>query len=252
MPRLYPGVLTDKDVEMIARYLKTTVFQCNSTSPPQSCAPAGKPSSGGTKAWRAVYSVLTSPRCINCHPVVSPNLPHFPPTVDNSSYPQDYPRQGDDRHPHYYGVLRGDDASPNPDGTPNPNSSGIGTPFERCTSCHGTKNDPVTGIPGSVDPKHPDVPFWVLSPRVVAWESAPGVPFTGPELCAQLKDPNRNGHRDLAQLLDHITNDNFVNWAFDPGIRPNGEARTTPPINHPALNQAFQQWINEGAPCPRN
>jgi hypothetical protein len=111
-------------------------------------------------------------------------------------------------------------------------------------------NDAKTGIPGSVDPMHPGIPFWELAPAVVAWESAPGVPFTGPELCAQLKDPARNGHRSLADLLKHLTDDNFVNWAFNPGIRPNGEARTTPPISHDALVQAFQKWMDEGAPCP--
>ena len=36
----------------------------------------------GLAAWGQVYSVLTSPRCINCH------------TATN------YPQQGDDRHRH--------------------------------------------------------------------------------------------------------------------------------------------------------
>jgi hypothetical protein len=67
MPRLYPGVLTDEEVEMIAAYLKTDVFMCGPNEP-QSCAPPGKPMTGGTPAWQAIYSVLTSPRCINCHP----------------------------------------------------------------------------------------------------------------------------------------------------------------------------------------
>jgi mono/diheme cytochrome c family protein len=96
MPHLYPGVLQDKDVELIAKYLRTSVFHCDRTNPPppHSCNPPSQPTSGGTSAWKAVYSVLTSPRCINCHPVKSPSLPTYPGTVDNSSYPQDYPRQG--------------------------------------------------------------------------------------------------------------------------------------------------------------
>jgi alcohol dehydrogenase (cytochrome c) len=247
MPRLYPGVLQDKDVELIAEFLKTSVFNCGPNEP-QSCQPPPQPMSGGTPAWQAVYFVLTSPRCINCHPVVSPNLAHFPGTVDNSGYPQDYPRQGDDRHPHYFGVLRGDMAPLDVV----PNGAGMGPPFERCTFCHGSQNDPVTGIPGTVDPhgKDPTAPFWALAPVAMAWESAPGVPFTGPQLCAQLKDPTRNGNRSLSDLLDHLTNEPLVNWSFNPGTRPNGEARTTPPISHDALIEAFKKWMAEGAPCP--
>src|SRR6266700_4410356 len=43
----------------------------------------------GLAAWEQVYSVLTSPRCINCH------------TATN------YPQQGDDRHRHFANVIRG-------------------------------------------------------------------------------------------------------------------------------------------------
>ena len=106
MPHLYPGVLTEEEVELIAGALRTGVFNCDSTDPanppPQSCKPPGKPATGGTQAWRAIYSVLTSPRCLNCHPVASSKLKPY------QGFPQDYPRQGDDRHPHYYTVLRGD------------------------------------------------------------------------------------------------------------------------------------------------
>jgi alcohol dehydrogenase (cytochrome c) len=255
MPHLYPGVLEDKDVELIAEYLGTKIFNCGPNAP-QSCALPAKPTSGGTQAWRAVYSVLTSPRCINCHPVSSPYLPHYPPTTDNSGFEQDYPRQGDDRHPHYYGVLRGEIfAFPTAEGTDTV-YPGMGPPFERCISCHGNHNDPVTGIPGTFDPLHPGpdpanpAPFWALAPAKMAWESTPGVPFTGPQLCAQLKDKERNGNRKLADTLHHLETEPLILWSFNPGTRPNGEARTTPPISHDALIQAFTRWIAEGAPCP--
>src|ERR1051325_6270829 len=42
----------------------------------------------GLAAWGQVYSVLTHPRCINCH------------TATN------YPQQGDDRHRHVANVVR--------------------------------------------------------------------------------------------------------------------------------------------------
>jgi cytochrome c553 len=233
MPRLYPGLMDDNDVQMIAEYLKTNVFKCGPKEI-QSCEPPTKPKTGGTAEWRNIYSVLTSPRCINCHPVSS-NLPTY------AGYPQDYPRQGDDRHPHYYSVLRGDVAA---------NGAGMGTPFERCTSCHGIKNDPKTGIPGTTNPASPDLPFWELAPAAMAWEAAPGVPLDGAELCARLKDPTRNGNRSLSDLLEHLKNEPLVNWAWNPGTRLNGEARTTPPISHAVLIEEFQKWMADDAPCP--
>jgi hypothetical protein len=84
----------------------------------------------------------------------------------------------------------------------------------------------------------------------MAWESSPGNPLTGAELCAQLKDPARNGGRDLQALLHHIETEPLVLWAWDPGTRLNGEARTTPPLGHEEFVDTFVRWIDAGAPCP--
>jgi alcohol dehydrogenase (cytochrome c) len=250
MPRLYPGVLTDDEVELIAGYLKTAVFQCDSINPPppQNCSAPAKPMSGGTPAWQAIYSVLTSPRCINCHPVASPALPGF------YGYPQDCPRQTDNRHPHYYTVLRGDTfpfETAEGTGVVYP---GMGTPFERCTFCHGSQNDPVTGIPGTTNPDstNPTAPFWALAPASMAWESTPGVPLSGPQLCANLLNKQLNGNRDPPDILHHLATEPLVKWSYNPGIGQNGKPRTTPPISQAALVQEFQQWIAEGTPCPSN
>ncbi|MGC2202032.1 MAG: hypothetical protein WA633_18090, partial [Stellaceae bacterium] len=251
MPRLYPGVLTEKEVEMIADYLKTNVFKCG-PGEPQSCEPPAKPVTGGTPAWRAIYSVLTSPRCINCHPVASPKLdPYLFNPATNAGYPQDYPRQGDDRHPHYYTVLRGDVVEfPTAEKTGTV-YIGTGTDFEHCTFCHGSKNDPVTGIPGTTNPDiNPGQPFWAMAPASMAWESEPGVPLTGVQLCASLLDITKNGNRTPDQLLHHITTEPLVLWSFNPGTRPNGEERTKPPLSHAEFVQAFKQWIKESTPCP--
>jgi hypothetical protein len=110
----------------------------------------------------------------------------------------------------------------------------------------------VTGIPGTANPSNPGKPFWFMAPASMAWETAPGVPMTGAELCAQLKDKSRNGNRGLKDLLHHITDEPLVNWSFNPGTRPNGEARTLPPISHAELIAVFQHWMEEGAPCPAN
>ena len=103
MPRLYPGVVNDDDVRLLAEWFRTDLFKCGSPDALQSGEAPRQPTSGGTKEWQAIYSVLTSPRCMNCHPVASPKLPLF-----LGLFPQDYPRQGDDRHPHYYSVVRGE------------------------------------------------------------------------------------------------------------------------------------------------
>jgi hypothetical protein len=240
MPRVYPGLLEEEDVDLIAKYLRTAVFKCGQPGG-ESCKPPSEPSSGGTRAWRAVYSVLTSPRCINCHP----GSPASPITVPGwPEHSMDYPRQGDDRHPHYYFVFRGPEVDPITQ-----HLTGKGAPFGRCEFCHGTENDPKTGIPGATDPKTGKT-IWHLAPVEMAWETSPGVPMTGAELCAQIKDPASNGGRDAEQLLHHVDTEPLVLWSWNPGTRPNGEQRTTPPGSHYQFVKAFEKWIDEGLPCP--
>ena len=89
-PKLYPGLLTDDDVELLVGYFKTLnfPFQPGYT----------RPTSGGTAGWPEIYSVLTHPRCINCHT-------QAPAVLNNTNLR--FPRQGDDRHPHLFGVVAG-------------------------------------------------------------------------------------------------------------------------------------------------
>ena len=79
----------------------------------------------GLAAWEQVYSVLTHPRCINCHTATA------------------YPQQGDDRQRHFANVVRG------PEGT--------GVPGLHCASCHQETNADSTGVPGGHN--------WHLAPR---------------------------------------------------------------------------------------
>src|SRR5712692_7369810 len=85
---------------------------------------------GGLAAWQQVYSVLTHPRCINCH------------TATN------YPQQGDDRHPHLFNVVRG--------------QTGMGVPAFTCATCHQRANADATGVPGA--------PGWHLAPLSMQWQ----------------------------------------------------------------------------------
>jgi alcohol dehydrogenase (cytochrome c) len=213
MPILYPGLLEDKDVEMIAAHIKTLASGQNAKLPKDQQLPTSRyvqPTTGGSKEWQTVYSVLTSPRCINCH------------TATN------YPTQGDERHPHVFTIVRGADDH--------------GAPVGRCDACHGDTNNAATGVPGRS--------AWHIAPRVMSWESAPGVAMTGPELCAQLKDRNRNGSRSLGQLVEHVEKEHLVLWSWDPGTRWNGDRRKTPPVSHEEFVKAFRAWVDAGAPCP--
>src|ERR1044071_7044001 len=95
-----------------------------------SLSQAAKPEAPGLAAWDQVYSVLISPRCINCH------------TATN------YPEQGDDRHRHFANVIRGPEGS--------------GVPGLNCISCHQEANADSTGVPGG--------PNWHLAPLSMRWQ----------------------------------------------------------------------------------
>jgi hypothetical protein len=153
---------------------------------------------------------ISSPICMNCHTST------------------DYPRQTEDRRRHLWDAVRGSDDQ--------------GADILRCSTCHGDENNSLKGIPGA--------PGWRLAPVTMAWESAPGVPLSTHDLCARLKDTTRNGNRDLAGLTEHMEHEPLVNWAWNPGVRPNGEDRLTPPLSHEAFVAVFKERAEAGAPCP--
>ena len=82
-------------------------------------------------AFEQMASVMTSPRCENCHTVTG------------------FPRQGDDRHPHRLNVMRGKD--------------GRGMAAMGCSTCHGRTNNSDSGVPGADDD-------WRLAPLRMGWE----------------------------------------------------------------------------------
>lgn len=73
--------------------------------------------------------VLTSPRCLNCHPAT------------------DRPTQTDRMRPHEPWVVRGAD--------------GFGAPGMRCGTCHRGENFGAAGVPGH--------PMWHLAPASMGW-----------------------------------------------------------------------------------
>ena len=131
----------------------------------------------------------------------------------------DVPRQTDLQLPHFPAVARGAD--------------GHGIIGMRCNACHQDTNQ-ASGIPGA---QH-----WGLAPRSMAWAG-----LNDQELAEQLKDPRRNGNRTLAQLIEHVTSEPLVCWAFQPG----GD-REPPPLTHEQFIQRFKDWVAAGAPSPQS
>lgn len=143
------------------------------------------------------------------------------PRCQNCHPAGDAPLQGDDSHVHLQNVKRGAD--------------GHGVYGMRCDTCHQTKN-----LSGEHMP--PGSPKWSLpSPeqKMVFVGRSPG------ELCRQLQDPKQNGGRTLAALLDHVTNDDLVGWAWNPG-----DGRTLPPLSRVETAAQVKVWVEGGAACP--
>jgi cytochrome c553 len=82
------------------------------------------------EAFNWMMDVLTHQRCVNCHP------------NDN------IPKQGNDRHPHYFGMARGEDDK--------------GFQATNCNTCHNSENNTYSGVPGA--------PHWSLAPARMGWE----------------------------------------------------------------------------------
>jgi len=155
--------------------------------------------------YNMMMDVLTHQRCMNCHP--SDNIP----------------KQGDDSHPHYFGMERGKDDH--------------GFEATNCYTCHQSENNLNSGVPGA--------PHWALAPASMAWEG-----LTRQEIAERLLDKNTNGNRSHEELVEHMTEDDLVLWAWEPGIRANGEQRTLPPVSKKDFKKAVENWFANGAVIP--
>jgi hypothetical protein len=130
----------------------------------------------------------------------------------------DRPRQGDSGRLHQPPVERGAD--------------GFGLPALRCSICHLQANFEPARMPGD--------PQWHLAPRQMGWEGE-----TLGEICAQLKDPKRNGGRSLDDLVHHIGGDTLVGWAWAPGF-----GRAPAPGTQEQAGALAEAWVKTGAACP--
>jgi cytochrome c5 len=175
------------------------------TAPPTN---PGRPNdtAAGVAAFETVRAVFQHPRCQNCHPA------------------GDAPLQGEEGRPHAMNVQRG--------------PAGRGMVGEECTTCHGPANPPSNyGLhipPGVSDGWHMPTP----EEKLVFVGVAPGA------LCEQIKDPARNGGKDMAALRAHLDTP-LVMWGWDPGFGRD-------PVSTPYATfiAAWETWAAAGAPCP--
>jgi hypothetical protein len=65
------------------------------------------------------------------------------------------------------------------------------------------------------------------------------------EICAQLKDPGRNGGRNLTLLHEHLATDDLVAWGWNPGL-----GRDPAPGTQARLGELIKAWIDTRAQCP--
>lgn len=169
---------------------------------------AGEPGrrAAALAAFDTVQTVLQHPRCQNCH------------------IPGDSPLQLDAGVAHAQNVQRGPD--------------GKGVPGLPCATCHAESNPPASYGPHMP----PGAPNWHLPPpeRKMVF-----IGLSKADLCATVKDPQRNGGKDLAALLEHVSHDKLVLWGWAPGV-----GRAPVSIPHDAFVASVKTWIGGGAPCP--
>ncbi len=161
----------------------------------------------GLPEWEKIYAVFSHPRCANCH--VEDEHPRW----SGAHY-------GETRN-HGFNVQRGTD------------ESGFGNPGLRCTTCHFESNSKVLhGPPGAEN--------WHLAPAEMVWWQK-----SSAEICAQIKDPERNGGRTLEEIAVHVRDDGLVGWGWAPG-----PGREPAPGSAEETFAALERWNAAGAPCP--
>lgn len=133
----------------------------------------------------------------------------------------DRPTQTDKMRPHIPLVVRGD--------------GGMGAAGGlACNTCHHDTNYDAANVPGH--------PKWHLAPAEMAWQGK-----SLGQICEQIKDPARNGGKDIAGIVKHMAEDDLVGWGWAPGGN-----RTPAPGTQKEFGDLFKAWAEAGAACPKS
>jgi hypothetical protein len=100
-------------------------------------------------------------------------------------------------------------------------------------------------LPNDATPSPPHAGVdWQLAPVEFIWFGK-----SGAEICAQLRDPKRNGGRDAVGLLKHLRHDASLNGFIPRGWEP-GAGRSIPPGTFEDHVKDMALWGAAGQPCP--
>lgn len=175
--------------------------------------PAAATEAEGLEAWARIYEVASHPRCSNCHTGASDR-----PMWSGPSYGK--------TRVHGMNIRAGE--------------SRIGAEYIPCQTCHTTKSedwDNANAMPHTA----PRVAmFWQLAPVEADWFGRSSV-----QICEQLRDPARNGDRDMLALAEHLDHDLILHWAWNPG----GGREPAPYSLQEHVNDILI-WGVAGMPCP--
>ncbi len=167
-------------------------------------------SEDGLAAWDRIYQVTSHPRCSNCH-VGASNVPMW-----------SGPSYGGKPRPHGMNVNAGE--------------SRIGAEYVLCSTCHAYREVTGTRLPHAAPQVAAD---WRLAPVEAEWFGK-----SSDYICAQLRDPARNGDRSYLDVAAHLEHDVILHWAWDPGAK-----REPAPFSLQEHVNDILAWGAAGMPC---
>ena len=163
----------------------------------------------GLAAWDRIYEVASHPRCSNCHVGASDR-----PMWSGPSYGR--------TRVHGMNIQAGE--------------SRIGAETIPCRTCHVTNGTGGTDLPHMA----PQVSAaWQLPPVEADWFGK-----SSDEICAQLRDPDRNDGRTFLEIADHLGHDVILHWAWTPG-----GGREPAPYSLQEHTNDVLAWGVAGMPC---
>lgn len=132
----------------------------------------------------------------------------------------DFPRQGDHGYRHTMNVRRG--------------PFGDGIAAVKCSTCHQDHN-----LAGEHMP--PGAPDWRMpsADTPMIWQG-----LTDRQLCELFKNRERNGNRNVDEIVEHMTTP-LVLWGWNPG-----EGRTPIPMPQAEFMAKMKEWAYRGGACP--